>query len=138
MALALVVAVIAFAWPDRRMTSRDIGCGRVPDARGRSICDVVSASMEWTWFGHAIVSPGWRLTWDGLRRVYCREHVGVADLPVLKQLELAGGDWRLEDGATNLIRLVKSDAEASDESETSIFNAKNPSYILKGGRGDKV
>ena len=135
---AVVAALLAFTWPDRQMVSRDIGCARVTDARGGAICNALSSSMQWTWLGHAIVSPGWRVTWDGLRRVYCREHVRVADLPVLTQLSRvgSGADWRLEDGAMDLARLVKSAAGAGDEPETSIFNPANSSYILKSGCGD--
>jgi hypothetical protein len=93
--------------------------------------------MRWTWMGHAIVSPGWRMTWDGLRNVYCREHIGPADLPALDHLgriaEGAGGDWRLANGAESLVRLVQSARGASTEPENSIFNPANRSYILAAG-----
>ena len=55
--------------------------------------------------GHAIVSPGWRVTWSGLARVYCRENITTADLPVLEILK-RGSDWRLVDGAEDLTRLT--------------------------------
>ncbi len=127
--------VIALVWPNSAMISRDIGCARVDDARGRQICDSLSSSMQWTWMGHAIVSPGWRVTWDGLKRVYCREHVTTADVPVLLRLSGADGrspgDWRLESGAADLLEILKYGD--STVSEASIFNPKNSSYILKGG-----
>jgi hypothetical protein len=91
--------------------------------------------MQWTWMGHAIVSPGWRVTLDGLKRVYCREHVTTSDVPVLLQLSGANGrspgDWRLESGAADLLEILKQGD--STVSETSIFNPRNSSYILKGG-----
>ena len=87
--------------------------------------------------GHAIVSPGWRMTWGGLRTVYCREHVGPADLAALDHLRSTadgmGGDWRLGDGAESLARMVKSARGDNAEPENSIFNPANPSYILAGG-----
>jgi hypothetical protein len=127
--------VVAFSWPDSAMISREIGCARVDDARGRKICDSLSASMQWTWMGHAIVSPGWRVTWAGLKRVYCRDHITTADVPVLRRLSGAGGrrlgDWRLESGAADLLEILKHGD--STVSETSIFNPRNSSYILRDG-----
>ena len=82
--------------------------------------------------GHAIVSPGWRVTWTGLARVYCRENITIADLPVLEVLK-RGSDCRLADGAEDLIRLTTNTTGKVTESETSIFNPKNPHYILRNG-----
>jgi len=119
------------------MRSRDIGCGRSIAGREQELCNAIAASMRWTWMGHAIVSPGWRWTWDDLRNVYCHEHVGPADLATLERLsrtaEGAGGDWRLEDGAASLARMVRSVRGDSTEPENSIFNPANSSYILAAG-----
>ena len=82
--------------------------------------------------GHAIISPGWRMTWIGLGRVYCREKIVAADLPELEVLK-RGSDWRLQDGADSLIRLISSKGNNGAEAETSIFNSQNPDYILKNG-----
>jgi hypothetical protein len=131
-AAALIALALALCWPSGYMVSRDIGCAQVHSERGNDICNALSASMEWTWMGHAIVSPGWRVTWAGLGRVYCREKIVVADLPVLEALK-RGSDWRLQDGADDLIRLVSSISGNGTESENSIFNPKHPDYILKNG-----
>jgi hypothetical protein len=126
-----IALAAAMAWPDSRMISRDIGCASVEAGRGREICQALSDSMQWTWMGHAIISPGWRVTWDSLLRVYCREHIGPPDIPTLKSMAFAA-DWRLQDGAQNLIRLV----DGTNEAETSIFNPRNPDYLLKSGCRD--
>ena len=132
LAMGFVALVLALCWPSGYMVSRDIGCDKVSEARGRAICKSVSESMEWTWMGHAIVSPGWRPTWNGLRRVYCREKVTESDLATLDSLK-RGSDWRLESAADDLIRLVTSIAGTGSEPENSIFNPKNTDYILKAG-----
>jgi hypothetical protein len=88
--------------------------------------------MEWTWMGHAIVSPGWRVTWNALRRVYCRAGIGAADVPVLEALK-SGSDWRLRDGADGLTRIVRSRDGSAVEPENSIFHPANPQYLLKDG-----
>lgn len=134
---ALLVAgviglVLVMAWPDKKMISRDIGCAKVTLGRGNEICRALSDSMEWTWMGHAIISPGWRVTWNALRRVYCREKISAADLTALEAMKV-GSDWRLQDGADELIRLVGSRSGRANEPETSIFNPTNPLYLLKDG-----
>jgi hypothetical protein len=128
--LGAVALLLALGWPDKRMISRDIGCANVEPGRGQQICRALSDSMEWTWMGHAIISPGWRVTWTGLRRVYCHEKIELVDVPVLKTMA-ARSDWRLQDGAEDLIRLTGGGATA--EPENSIFNPKNPDYLLKDG-----
>jgi hypothetical protein len=131
--VACVIAlVLVIGWPDKKMISRDIGCANVTLGRGQEICHALSDSMEWTWLGHAIISPGWRVTWNALRRVYCREKISAADLTALETMK-TGSDWRLQDGADGLIRLVGSSGGPANESESSIFNPTNPDYILKDG-----
>lgn len=130
---AIVIAVaLAMVWPDKKMLSRDIDCAKVALGRARSICQALSESMEWTWMGHAIISPGWRVTWNALRRVYCRERINAADLPTLEHLKQRS-DWRLQDGADALIRMVHGASGQAYEPENSLFNPANPQYILKGG-----
>jgi len=128
----LVVLCASLFWPRGSMASRDIGCAKVQLRREGEICRALSEAMEWTWLGHAIIAPGWRLTWPGLRRVYCGANIAAADIPALETLA-RGSDWRLESGAGNLLRLVAASAGTSDEPETSIFNPQNPDYLLKDG-----
>ncbi len=86
--------------------------------------------------GHAMISPGWRVTWNALRRVYCDEKIGSADLPLLETLK-RGSDWRLRDGIDGLIRLAGSGNGLVHEDENSIFNPSNPQYLLKNGCAGK-
>jgi hypothetical protein len=126
----VIVLALVMVWPDKRMISRDIGCAVVSSERGTEICQSLSDSMEWTWMGHAIISPGWRVTWSALRRVYCREKISALDLSALETMK-RGSDWRLQDGADDLIRLARSGSGPPYEPENSIFNPENPQYILK-------
>ena len=131
--MGLLALVLALCWPDGEMGSRDIGCARVAPGRSQEICRALAESMEWTWFGHAIVSPGWRVTWDGLAHVWCAVHITDADIPLLDTLRHGSADWRLESGAEDLIHLLKSRNSAGAEDDGSLFDPKNPSWILKGG-----
>lgn len=132
--IALLAIAAALCWPSDYMMSKDIGCATASDARGKEICAALSESMEWTWMGHAIVSPGWRVTSNGLRETYCRTHVTAADIPALKELAKAT-DWRLESGADNLITLIENADGKGAKPENSVFHPKNGHYILKGGCG---
>jgi hypothetical protein len=58
-------------------------------------------------------------------------------LPALEHLK-QGSDWRLQDGADGLIRLIGSANGRPAEPENSIFNPANPQYILKGGCGRPI
>ena len=115
------------------ITSRDLGCAAVPDIRGRIICRRLQREMQWTWTGHAIISPGWRVTFQSVIRTYCGEKMGSKDVKSLEALRHSSEDWRTESGADFLLRLVRSVDGSAHEDEGSIFNTHNPSYILKGG-----
>ena len=128
--VAGLLAVVCCA--DRNMLSRDIGCANLTPSRGQDICRSISKSMEWTWMGHAIVSPGWRPTASSVAKVYCAQNIGSADLPVLESLRRQP-DWRLESGAESLSRVVKNIDGAGGEPENSVFSPKNPSDVLKNG-----
>lgn len=113
------------------MMSRDVGCSLIESGRLQDICSAFSSHMEWTWFGHSVVSPGWRVTWDTVAKVYCELKISKDDTGGLKTLEMHAQDWRLEGGANSLIRILENQDGKGREDESSIFNPKNSSYILK-------
>jgi hypothetical protein len=101
-----VVAVAHDAW-----FSRDLHCQRFQLPRSREICRALGREMEWTWTGHAIISTGYRVTWDTLRRVFCTVHVEPGDTVALVALVVwyrkgEGSDSRLEFGATGLLKMM--------------------------------
>jgi hypothetical protein len=126
--IALVAGYVFFQ-PLGRMGSRDLGCSDVQDVRAAQICKAIAGSMEWTWFGHAIVSPGWRPTWPALRRVYCAEQIGSEDRAALTRLAKAR-DWRLEYASENLLRLLDERQDRESESGNSIVNPTSDTYVL--------
>ena len=89
--------------------------------------------MQWTWMGHAIVSPGWRISFESVLHTYCAENMGPQDIPALEALRQSRRNWRLESGAEILLRLVRNKDGAGDEDSNNVFNPANPNYILKGG-----
>ena len=89
--------------------------------------------------GHAIIAPGYKPSFEGIRNVYCALKIGKDDvkfLQILRQYDPTRRwmpDWRLESGADMLLQIVANLDRADGESASSIFNPKNPDYILKNG-----
>jgi hypothetical protein len=134
LAAAVLALSVLLLWPRGEMISRDMGCAQVAPERARRICESLSATAEWTWMGHAIIAPGWRVTRSSVRRTYCREKVGVDDGAVLEALAKSP-DWRLQSGAESLLRLTR---DQKQEDAASIFHPGNPQYVLRDGcRGDE-
>ncbi len=135
-----------------RMYSRDLNCNEFELPRTKTICHALQREMNWTWFGHAIISPGWRPTFEGVTRVFCELSIDVADIPAI--IPMTGwsretrnmGDWRLESSSRWLIFLLGKRAvkyisfiEAREELEqnlsdpASIWNPSNSGYPLRKG-----
>ena len=129
--IAFVSLVLYGLWPDESLRYRDLKCAFIPDARAQVICRRLQQEMQWTWFGHAIVAPGWRVGFDSVRRTFCTEHIGLEDISALKVLRHSTRDWRAELGADFLIRLVRNNDGNGNEPVNSIFNPQNPAFILK-------
>jgi hypothetical protein len=81
--LLLLFPLLSHADTGTRMSSRDLHCGQFALGRSQAICYVLEGSMEWTWLGHAIVSPGWRPSYVGVKNVFCRLAITTADIPAL-------------------------------------------------------
>jgi len=131
--LLFLLSAVAYAfWPQHGMGSRDLGCDR-QIGRAQEICLRLQRDMEWTWTGHAIISPGWRVTFASIARTYCAEHIRPDDISALRILRQSTKDWRAESGADFLIRLAQNKAGGEADDITSVVNPANPSYILKDG-----
>ena len=113
--------------------SRDMKCGELAGRRARDICMSIERNLEFTWLGHAIISPGYRSTWKTVVAVWCEQQITREDVKELHTLS-GSEDWRLSSAAESLLRLLTGhDQYGSPESENSIFNPSNPSYLLKDG-----
>ena len=151
-AVLLLLALTACA--DAGRLSRDLGCDALRNEREQQICRRIEGELEWTWTGHAIISPGWRPAIATARRVYCELPIKPTDAPALARLtQPAGGrmDWRLPSAAQSLLRLlgpvaiaelkrsgsefesVIAQIEIDISAATSIFNPDHPGYMLRGG-----
>lgn len=148
--LFFVVTLLATAGCVKGIGARDLDCAALREERGVQICRKVERELEWTWTGHAIISPGWRPTFATARRVYCELPITDADAPVLARMK-RHADWRLQSAAQDELNLLGAAAiavlrstgveyqptvaeiEQAINDEVSIFHRGNPHYVLKGG-----
>ena len=132
--VAVLVGLVTYGlWPAGNLRTRDLQCGAIPDARAQGICRRLEQELQWSWLGHAIIAPGWRVSFESVRRTYCGERIGPQDIAALEVLRRAAKDWRAESGADSLLRLLRNKDGNGDEDAASIFTPANPSFILKDG-----
>jgi hypothetical protein len=150
--LVLILMVPLPAWAGVDMHSRNLHCDEFELTRTRTICHALEREMKWEWFGHAIISPGWRPTFKGVTRVFCALSIDVADIPAI--IPMTGWspkrgklpDWRRESGSQWLIFLLgkrageylpsaemKNELDLAVSSPTSIWNPSNSEYPLRSG-----
>ena len=51
--------------------SRNLLCDNQASRRSREICTALQDALEWSWTGHAIISPSFRISTERLKDVYC-------------------------------------------------------------------
>jgi hypothetical protein len=86
--LVYLLAISSFAAADS-LYSRDLSCKRLPSPRGMEICKALEREMEWTWTGHAIIAPSFRVTFEGVKKVYCSLPVSAQDTRSLVDMIVA-------------------------------------------------
>ena len=140
------------AWAGSDIDSRNLHCDDFELARTRTIRLALERELKWTWFGHAIIAPGFRPTFEGVAHVFCTLPVNAADAPAI--IPMTGWsregkklpDWRLESGSQWLLFLLgkraleylpstemRKEIERTISDPTSIWNPSNPEYPLRNG-----
>ena len=132
--------------------SRNLHCDSFELARTRTICHALEREMKWTWFGHSIIAPGFRPSFEGVVHVFCTLPITAADAPAVFPMTSwvhQGNklpDWRLENGAQWLVFLlgksalsyapsaeIRENIEKTISDPASIWNTSNPQYPLRNG-----
>ena len=135
--LVFLLPALSYA-KDYSFYGRDIGCREIDPGRARKICEAIATSLTWQWMGHAIIAPGYKPAFEGVRKVYCELKINEADVNALKSLKAYDPgrkwmpDWRLESAADMLLQIVINLDTAGEDQAGSIFDPNNPKYILKG------
>ena len=86
--LTLIIATSSSA-AAAPLYTRTLSCQRWSAARANEVCKSLEREMEWTWTGHALISPSFRVTFETVRRVYCALSISPQDTPTLVDMALA-------------------------------------------------
>src|SRR6476661_5594946 len=78
---SVFVLAVANAYALDSLYSRNLSCSRFSAARERQICEALEREMEWTWTGHAIIAPSFRVTFVTVKKVYCVLLISAQDTP---------------------------------------------------------
>lgn len=96
-------------------------------SRMSEICRTLEKHLEYEFFGHAIVSFGYRATFNTARKAWCELTPTRSDANLLKNMEMNGID-----GAWMLWNLLDSQT-SSDPTQYGILNMRGTDSILKNG-----
>jgi hypothetical protein len=120
--------------------SRNLLCDQISDTRESEICRSIERNQNYEFFGHAIISFGYQVSFDGARRAWCELNIQGTDEALLKRMSYknyvdshSNSDMRLSDGATILSHLLDAQLHPNPDlyPVNSIYSPQSPDYLLK-------
>ena len=70
------------------MYTRNLACENQSSVRAKEVCRALEPALEWTWLGHAIVSPSYRMKTERVVNVYCSLPITADDIPALVDMAI--------------------------------------------------
>jgi hypothetical protein len=83
---------------------RSLACDNWTNTRERDICNALEREMEWTWTGHAILAPSFRVTFSTAKQVYCALPITPRDTRPLVDMVL--GVERKPAGTMSILQIA--------------------------------
>jgi hypothetical protein len=98
--------------------TRNLSCDKRFAARELAICKALERELEWIWTGHAIISPGYRTTFESARRIFCSLPISARDTRSLVMIAVSAerpstmtfADAQLANGSRVLLNLLGQQA----------------------------
>lgn len=96
--------------------TRHLACEEQFTGRSREICQALEHALEWTWTGHAIFSPSYRIKTEGILRAYCSLPVTNKDTEILIDMYFNSeykdgmGQAQINNGVLDLLSLLGQQA----------------------------
>ena len=86
-----ILLILSFSSPalGASLYSRNLSCKDWTATRGNEICRMLEREMEWTWTGHAMFSPSFRVTFETVRKTYCAISISGQDTAALVDMVVA-------------------------------------------------
>lgn len=130
-----LVWIVAWGDFDEWHYSKNLNCGELQNPRKEEICKSLEKYQEYTFFGHAMISAGYRSTYATIKNSWCELSLNEADLERLKAME---SDYKLSppliQGSGMLYSLL--DANLNKDSimySNSMYSPTSPNYLIKDG-----
>ena len=67
---------------------READCGAYGIKRAAAICRALSDNMQFEWLGHAIIAPGYKVTFETVRRPIVVCGTGVSNVRIMGETKL--------------------------------------------------
>jgi len=115
--------------------SRNMHCDKLGEGRTLEICKSIEKWSEYSYYGHAMYSFGYRATPETARRVWCEVGITFADKPLLGKMAYdLNLDPRMQTGTSFLLSLLEGiENPTPDPARQDIFTPGAPGYVLEKG-----
>jgi hypothetical protein len=116
--LGAIAAVGAFLFSTDGLLRRDLACENISAGRSQELCRALAKNMDWTWTGHAILSPSFRVTISGTRRIHCQQPITPDDTLALIEIFISTqtrpgmAAAQLNNGSRFILNMLGDDALA--------------------------
>ncbi len=137
----IFVVVIAVLWLvvwgdfDEWRYSKNLHCMTYQNYRKVEICKSIEKYQEYEFFGHTIISAGYRSTFATAKKAWCELSLSEADLSLLKDMQYDFSlSPQLMDGSGLLYSLLDAKFHPGSNLNTgSVYDPTSLDYLLKGG-----
>lgn len=134
---AAIALLWLVAWGDfaEWRYSKNLHCMTYQNARRVEICRSIEKYQEYGFFGHAIISAGYRPSFTTVKKAWCELSLTEADLKLLKDMQY---DYSLSpqlmDGSGMLYSLLNANLnQGSNLYIGSVYDTSSPDYLIKDG-----
>lgn len=112
----LILSLLSIPASSDSLYTRNLHCEQQPSKRSKEICHALEHALEWTWTGHNIISPSFRLSFKGIRHAYCTLPITTKDIESLVEMALNSEGKsgmrpaQINNGATSLLLMLGQQA----------------------------
>lgn len=116
--------------------TKNLHCEQLQNSRQEEICKSIETYQEYEFFGHAMISVGYRSSFVTARKAWCELSLTEKDLELLKEMQYPPIELpvQLQVGSGMLFSLL--DAQLHPDSPQyvgSLYDPTSASYLLEGG-----
>ena len=136
-----VIVVIGLLWLvawgdfDEWRYSKNLHCAELQNPRKIEICKSIEKYQEYEFFGHAMISAGYRSSFTTTKKAWCELSLTEADFALLEDMRYDYGlSSQLRTGSGMLYNLL--DANLNPDSNLylgSVYGTSSSDYLIRDG-----